>query len=109
MNLEKESQQEVFLLNSMKKLEYINEKDFTEEQKGDISHAKTIIVNNLESLKHNQNINENDFVEIQNIINKYSYQKRLLQLKKEPVLWILTQMESYNQPRLNKESSLILT
>lgn len=93
MNLEKESQQEVFLLNSMKKLEYINEKDFTEEQKGDISHAKTIIVNNLESLKHNQNINENDFVEIQNIINKYSYQKRLLQLKKEPVLWILTQMD----------------
>lgn len=75
MNLEElkgKSQQKSFLLNSIKKLEYINEKDFTEEQKGDISHAKTIIVNNLESLKHNQNINENDFVEIQNIINKYS-------------------------------------
>lgn len=33
MNLEKESQQEVFLLNSMKKLEYINEKILLKNKK----------------------------------------------------------------------------
>ena len=70
--LEEKSQQESFLLNSMRKLVYVNDKGFTPEQRGEISYIKLLISDNLNALRHNQDINRNDFIEIQNTVNRYS-------------------------------------
>lgn len=70
--MKSKTQQEGFLLNNMKKLMYINENGFTEEQKQEILYAKTIISDELEKLKHNLEINEQVFTKVQKIINKYS-------------------------------------
>lgn len=60
------------LLNNMRKLLYINEKNLSEEQRQEIQNLKFTINNYLEIMKSNQDIDEQDCIQIQNDVEKYS-------------------------------------
>lgn len=72
MNNEKMDKNYGFFINSLKKLECIDESNFTKDQKEEILYAKTIVCNELEKIKHDNKPNEKSIIEIQNIINKYT-------------------------------------
>lgn len=65
-------QQKNYLLNSMKKLEFINEEQLNKNQKNEILTAKNEIVNQLEKLKTNNELNKESIIAILEIIQKYS-------------------------------------
>ena len=70
--LNTKEQEEAFLLNNMRKLLYMDESNLNNEQKKEIVNTKSIINEELEKLKRGLKINEEDFIEVKNVINKYS-------------------------------------
>ena len=66
-------EQEAFLLNNLKKLVYIDNKLLNDIQKDEVKIAKSKINNLLDGLRNGKTeLNENDYIEIKNIIKKYS-------------------------------------
>lgn len=72
VKLNEREQKKAFLLNNMRKLLYMDESNLENEQKKEIVYAKSIINNELEKLKHGLKINEQVFIEVKDITNKYS-------------------------------------
>lgn len=70
--LDTKEQKEAFLLNSMRKLLYMDESNLKNEQKKEILDIKSAINEELEKLKCGLKINEQVFIEAKNVINKYS-------------------------------------
>ena len=68
----KKNKKKAFLLNNMRKLLYMDESNLENEQKKEIVYAKSIINNELKKLKHGLKINEQVFIEVKDITNKYS-------------------------------------
>lgn len=65
-------QQKNYLINSMKKLEFINEEQLNKNQQNEILTAKNEIVNQLEKLKTNNELDKESIIAILEIIQKYS-------------------------------------